>query len=159
MATDILTLGSLAFDDWSTPEKMMFGGKHSAVVHKMPGGSRVVDLLGPDEADICFRGTFYGDDAFTNAQTLDALRAAGRPVPLTFGGQYRLVLIQEALPVIERYPQLVTYTVVCLVVQNPALGDLGATTSTTGDLVSADMATSSSIATTPLGQGGIGHPQ
>ena len=145
MATDILTLGEIAFDDWSTPDKMMFGGKHAAVVHKLPGGSRVVDTLGADEADIIFRGTFYGEAAFASAQALDAMRAAGQVVPLTFGGQYRLVLIQEALPVIERYPQLVTYTVTCLVVQNPMLGALGAVVSGVGDLVGADMASMMSL--------------
>ena len=145
MANDLLTLGGLAFDDWSTPEKMMFGGKHAAVVHKLPGGARVVDTLGPDESDIIFRGTFYGDNAMANAQALDALRATGQVVPLTFGGQYRLVLIQEALPVIERYPHLVTFTVACLVVQNPMQGALGAVVASFGDLVSSDMASMMSV--------------
>ena len=146
MAIDLLSLGGLVFDDWSTPDKMMFGGKHSAVVHKLPGGARVVDLLGPDEADIVFRGTFFGDAAYESALALDALRAAGQVVPLTFGGQYRLVIIQEALPVIERYPHLVTFTVSCLVVQNPMLGALGAIVSAVGDLVASDMASMMSVA-------------
>ena len=53
MANDLLTLGGLAFDDWSTPEKMMFGGKHAAVVHKLPGGARVVELV-PGSEDATF---------------------------------------------------------------------------------------------------------
>jgi hypothetical protein len=145
MATDLLTLGGVTFDDWSTPDKMMFGGRHSAVVHKLPGGARVVDMLGPDEADITFRGTFYGDAAMENAQALDALRASGQVVPLAFGGQYRLVLIQEAVPVIERYPHLVTFTISCLVVQNPMQGVLGAIVSGFGDLAASDMASMMSV--------------
>ena len=73
------------------------------------------------------------------------MRAAGQIVPLTFGGQYRLVLIQEALPVIERYPQLVTFTIGCLVVQNPMLGALSAIVSGFGDLVASDMASMMSV--------------
>jgi hypothetical protein len=58
LATDVLVLGSLAFDDWSTPSKMGYGGRQMTAVHKLPGGARVVDTLGPDEKDIQWTGTF-----------------------------------------------------------------------------------------------------
>lgn len=45
MANDVLVLGNLTFDEWSTPERIGFGGKQALQVHKLPGGSRVVDTL------------------------------------------------------------------------------------------------------------------
>ena len=36
MPTDVLTLGGITFDDFSTPERMMGGGNQAMVVHKLP---------------------------------------------------------------------------------------------------------------------------
>jgi len=38
MPTDVLTLGGITFDDYSTPTEMMGGGNQAMVVHKLPGG-------------------------------------------------------------------------------------------------------------------------
>ena len=144
--TDTLVLGGIAFDDWSTPEKMPFGGKQAMAVHKLPGGSRVVDTLGPDEADIQFIGTMYANDAYGVADALDALRISGAQVPLMFAGRFYLVIVAEALVDIRRYPQLMNYHVSCLVVQNNMAGALGVIGSTVSNLVTSDMATALSLA-------------
>jgi hypothetical protein len=44
----VLTLGGIVFDDFSTPSAMGAGGKQAMVIHKLPGGSRVIDTLGLD---------------------------------------------------------------------------------------------------------------
>jgi hypothetical protein len=80
MATDFLVLGGIVFDEWSTPERMPFGGAHAMAVHQLPGGSRVVDTLGPIEADIRFTGLMYDNNAIGVAETLDALRLNGTQV-------------------------------------------------------------------------------
>lgn len=95
MATDILLLGALAFDDFSTPSRLGYGGKQQTAVHKLPGGARVVDTLGPDEKNIDWTGTFWGDTAFADAQTLQSMRIAGAVVPLLFGGMSYQVIIAE----------------------------------------------------------------
>jgi hypothetical protein len=51
MPTDILILAGVEFDSYSTPQRMMGGGNQAMVVHKLPGGDRTIDTLGPDEAD------------------------------------------------------------------------------------------------------------
>ena len=144
MATDFLVLGGIVFDDWSTPERMPFGGQHITAVHKLPGG-RVVDTLGPDEVDIQFTGVMYNDNAYGVSDTLDALRLAGTQVPLMFAGRFYLVIVAKTKVDIRRFPQLVSYDVACLVTQNLMAGALGAATSTVSQLVSADMATAMSI--------------
>jgi hypothetical protein len=146
MSNDTLVLGSIAFDEWSTPERMPFGGKQAMAVHKLPGGARVVDTLGPDEMDIQFTGTMFSNNAVGVADELDAMRKTGTPVPLMFAGRFYLVIVAEARADIKRYPQLVNYNVTCLVVQNNMAGVLGAVVSSVSGLVSADMASAMSLA-------------
>ena len=146
MATDLLILGGLIFDDWSTPERMPFGGKQAMAVHKLPGGARVIDTLGPDERDITWTGTFWGSGAYESALALNGLRQSGQVVPLSFAGQSYRVLVAEALVDIRRLPQYATYTVNCIVATNPMAGNLSSQASTVDTTVSADIATSGAIA-------------
>src|SRR4051812_12743879 len=104
MATDVLILGGIVFDEWSTPEKLPFGGKQAVAVHKLPGGARVVDTLGPDEMDITFGATLWGDGAYAVGLELNGLRQSGTPVALSFGGQFYLVVVQDCVIKLERYP-------------------------------------------------------
>lgn len=140
MPTDTLSLAGVTFDSYSTPRRLPFGGNQAMVVHKLPGGSRAIDTLGPDEADIFWECQFYGDDASAKVEVLDGIRAAGQVVPLIFNGQTRLVILSQFLPRNRRYPVWFEYSVVCTVYQNPSLGVLGAVASTIDDLVSADIA-------------------
>ena len=59
---DTLTLGGISFDGFSTPSHMGAGGKQAMVIHKLPGGSRVIDTLGPDDENISWSGEFFGND-------------------------------------------------------------------------------------------------
>ena len=141
MPIDVLTLGGIVFDDFSTPELMMSGGQQAMVVHKLPGGSRVIDTLGPDEANILWRGQFYGNNAYQTALTLDALRASGQVQPLTWGGQFRQVIIDTFIYEVRRMPVWVEYHISCTVYQNPALGNLVAAVPNTIDtMVQSDLA-------------------
>jgi hypothetical protein len=145
-ASDQLILGGLIFDDWSTPERIPFGGLQSMHVHKLPGGSRVVDTLGPDEMDITWHGTFWGDGAYDVALALNGMRQAGQPLPLTFGGQFYTVLISDAHVDIHRYPLHATYSITCVVTSSPMVGVLSGAVSSIDTLVSADIATALSFA-------------
>jgi hypothetical protein len=122
---DILVLGGIAFTNYSPPEYMMAGGKQAMVVHKLPGGARVIDTLGPDEADITWQGFFFGNDAYSNVLLLDSMRAAGNVIGLSWGGEAtRQVIISEFIYHIRRLPVWVEYNITCTVYENPALGDL-----------------------------------
>jgi hypothetical protein len=123
MSTQLI-LGGIVFQnyDYSPPSHMPFGGNQAMVVHKLPGGSRVIDTLGPDEADISWSGFFFANTALQQCQTLDALRAAGKVVTLTFAGMSRQVVIKNFLPKIRRFPNWVDYEISCTVSANPAFG-------------------------------------
>jgi hypothetical protein len=150
---DVLTLGGIVFDNakYMPPDRMPYGGAQQHNVHKLPGGSRVYDVLGPDEADINFSGFILDASANAIAQALDAMRQAGNVVSLVFGGTYRQVLVKHFTPGIRRYPNWVEYSVSCSVTQNPALGSPAAAggAASIPALVGSDIGTAATIATTP----------
>jgi len=136
---DILTLGGISFDGFSTPNKMMGGGNQAMVVHKLPGGSRVIDTLGPDEANVVWSGEFFGNNSYSNALALDGMRAAGQVIPLTWGGQFRSVIIDNFIYHVRRMPVWVEYSISCTVYQNPALGILGGIASSIDSMIASDL--------------------
>lgn len=138
---DTLILGGVAFDQFSTPHEIMGGGRQTMVMHQLPGGARVIDTLGPNEAPIAWDGFFYGDAAYDTALLLDAMRAAGGVVALTYGGQYRSVIIENFIYKIRKFPYWINYSVSCVVYQNPSLGTLGAVTSSIDSLILSDLST------------------
>jgi len=145
MATDTLILGGIQFDDWSTPQEIHLGGAQAMAVHKLPGGSRFIDTLGPDDDDYSWSGTFYGENAQESIRALDALRVSGAPVPLVWGGNFWTVIIShfKACPV--RYPQLWKYDITVVVAVDSMSGALGAITPGIDQLLGADMATAMSL--------------
>jgi len=98
MATDALILGPFVFDDWSTPDHLPFGGRQQVIIHRMPGGSRVVDCMGPDDHERIIVGKLYGSDAINQALMLDALRSSGSELPYSNGVEARTVVIAEFSP-------------------------------------------------------------
>lgn len=136
---DTLTLGGVFFDGFSTPPNMPFGGRQTMVVHKLPGGSRVIDTLGPDEANIAWSGFFFGNNAYSTALTLDGMRASGLVYPLSFGGQFRSVIIESFIPIIRRIPVWVDYSISLIVYQNPSLGNLAGVSTSIDALILSDL--------------------
>jgi hypothetical protein len=137
---DVLTIGGIAFDDFSTPDKLPYGGKQAMVIHKLPGGARVIDTLGPDEDDISLTGHFFGDNAYNNAVALDAIRASGQVVTFSGAGQSRQVIVSHFTYNIRRLPVWVEYSITCTVAVNPSLGNLTSTNNTIDNLILGDIA-------------------
>lgn len=140
MPTDQLVLGGIVFDDFSTPSHMGAGGKQAMVVHKLPGGARVIDTLGPDEDNIAWVGEFFGNDSNANVKALDAMRISGQILSLTFAGQFRSVIIDTFTYRWRRFPNWAEYAISCVVYQNPSAGILGAVPTTVDALVLSDIA-------------------
>ncbi len=145
MATDVLTIGGIVFDSWQAPPNAPYGGKQAMAVHKLPGGARVVDTLGPDDEDINFTGLIYGPNAASFAATLDALRVSGQTVPLSFVGRSYSVIVKQAVMTFVKYPAYARYNISCLVVVDPQVGIIGTILTSLTNIVSADLATVMSI--------------
>ncbi|MGJ0505680.1 MAG: hypothetical protein ACR652_00815 [Methylocystis sp.] len=137
MALDTLILGGFAFDSFSTPEHIPFGGDHAMVVHKLPGGQRVIDTLGPDDMDIAWHGRLWGDNALGTANALDALRRSGVQLPLAYAGRAYTVVIATFEAEIERLPMNVLYHIRCVVAQNASVSALGGAALAAADLAAA----------------------
>jgi len=145
MSDDVLILGGIAFTGYSPPDSMMGGGQQAMVIHKLPGGSRVIDTLGPDEDDVHWSGKFFGNDAYSNALALDAMRASGQVVSLTWGGQFRSVIVKHFIYRVRRLPVWVEYDITCTVYQNPMLGSLVQGASIVDTLISGDLGFAASL--------------
>jgi hypothetical protein len=88
-------LGPIAFKAFEVPERIGLGGRQSLAVHVLPGGGRVVDAMGPDEAPIRWAGMFSGEDAAERVRLLERLRRAGDPLQLFWDGWRYSVIIQD----------------------------------------------------------------
>ncbi len=95
MADIALLLGPVVFQDFEVPARINLGGDQRLAVHRLVGGARVIDSLGRDDAELRFGGVFSGRDATLRARTLDELRAAGAPLPLTWDVFYYTVILKR----------------------------------------------------------------
>jgi hypothetical protein len=138
MADDLL-LGPVSFQGYELPARIGFGGGQRLAVHVLPGGARVIDAMGRDDADIAWSGAFAGADAADRARMLDAMRVAGGVLPLAWDAFCYLVVIRVFEAAYER-PNWVPYRIACTVVadraQSPALVVASLLTGLLGDLAS-----------------------
>ena len=118
----VMILGPLVLTDFALPEKVSHGGSQAMTVHKLPGGARVVDTTGQDDADISFSGIFLGVTAVLQAALLDELRRAGQPLDLFWGFNALRVVIKDAT--LEDGFNRCDYRVTCVVL--PDIADDGA---------------------------------
>jgi hypothetical protein len=104
-------LGPFRFLAFEVPERIQSGGAQANKLHKLPGGARVMDVTGPDDAPVTWSGTFLGGSAKRRARLLDGLRVAGQPMTLLWGStSLRVVLTDCRLD--EGFNQI-RYSVTC----------------------------------------------
>jgi hypothetical protein len=119
MGGTTLLLGPVLFQDFEAPGGINFGGAQRLVVHKLPDGTRVVDALGRDDADICFSGIFTGSNATLRARLLDELRAQGLPLPLTWDAFFYTVVVSQ-FQADYTTSSWIPYTITCTVLRDEA---------------------------------------
>jgi hypothetical protein len=138
MSNVILTLGGVPFQDMEVPEKITFGGKQRVAVQNLIGGGRVVEVLGLDDGEISFSGIFFGADAASRVQMLDAARALGTALPLVWDSFFYTVIISD-FKAEYRKSNLIPFSIVCIVVSDPVASLAAAAGSVVG-LVASDIA-------------------
>lgn len=119
MAKIFLALGPIVFRDFELPPEISFGGKQRIAIHRLAGGRRVIDCLGRDDADIRFAGVLTGPEATWRAQSLDALRASGITVPLTWDVFFYSVMV-TGLSTVYRNDTWIPYSIRCSVLRDEA---------------------------------------
>ena len=90
-----ILLGGVLLDGFQAPGGLQYGGAQSLAVHRLPGGSRIIDAMGPDDADIAWHGFISGADAADRARQLDVMRQAGSEVTLAWDTSSYLVVISR----------------------------------------------------------------
>jgi hypothetical protein len=116
MATRLL-IDSFEFLGFEVPDSITFGGSQSLAIHKLPGGVRIIDSNGRDDAPIEWSGIFTGADALNRVQYLDGYRAQGQIHKLTLGTFSYNIVIKEFRPRFERAWHI-PYHIVCEVVED-----------------------------------------
>lgn len=89
-----LVLQDMTFSDMEIPGTINFGGKQILGIHQLPGGTRIIDVMSRDDADIEWEGIFLGPNATPRARQLDFYRATGQQVTLLYNTfQYECVVV------------------------------------------------------------------
>jgi hypothetical protein len=107
-------LGSVTLDGFEVSGALRFGGKQALTVHRLPGGGRVIDALGPDDADISWAGILSGGNAADRARLLDGLRRNGLTVTLAWDSFLVAVVVGELL-LDYTNPWWIPYRIRCVV--------------------------------------------
>ncbi len=123
MASLELLLGPVLFQGFELPSTIAWGGAQRLAIHRMPGGSRVIDAMGRDDNDITWAGIFTGPDAATRARGLDLMRSSGNLWPLTWGSFFYSVVIAkfEAQQVRSNW---IPYQISCCVLQDESAAQI-----------------------------------
>ncbi len=112
-------IGNIALTGFEVPDAMPWGTEQQLVDHRMPGGGRIVDAMGPLEAIYGWRGAFTGPTASYRAHLLDAMAGAGAAVPLIWGEDSRLVVIRSFRCQTTRGGWWLPYTITCIGIPQP----------------------------------------
>src|SRR6185312_9060002 len=136
---DPVILGPVVFDAFEVPEVIPWGGSQSIAIHKLPGGERIIDAMGRDDAPLSWSGIFLGPQAISRARLLDALRIAGDVLTLTWGGLSYQVVIREFRPDYKKFSHL-PYRITCEVLVDNSNGYISSSYSST-DMVQQDTGT------------------
>lgn len=141
--SDYLLIGPVLLQGFELPDHISWGGAQRLIVHRLPGGGRVIDSLGRDDADITWTGVFTGADAGLRARLIDVMRAGGRPWPLTWSSFFYSVVIKN-FDVDYRKENWLPYRLTCTVVRDEVEAIIE-TVLSTAETVLADLASANSI--------------
>jgi hypothetical protein len=144
MSQVVLTLGPVSFAGFEIPERLSFGGAQRLAVHRLPGGARVIDAMGADDAPITWSGIFSGATASERALLLDAMRGAGLTLPLSWDVFFYSVIISE-FHADYQAEFWIPYRISCTVVQDEVQFAEGIVASLT-DQATSDLTMASTLA-------------
>lgn len=141
-----LVLGTVAFQDWEIPETMPFGGSHLLRSHRLIGGKRVIDALGPDEAPLRWRGRFRGPLARLRERQLDTMRRSGKEYVLTYETFVYRVVIADFRTDAENFHEI-PYEITCEVIEDLVAASVGGLLTSLEESVTGDLADALGLAT------------
>lgn len=142
-----IILGEVEFQDFEVPATISLPVKQAATIHKLIGGDRVVDAMGPDYGDIAWSGTMLGATSTYRAQALKALVDTAQPVSLTWG-QWSFTVFAAACNFSFRFSQI-AYSLRCTIIRDDSAAQDQASPDLTGS-VAADLGAAFAASTTTM---------
>ena len=115
-----LQLGEVLFEDFEIPESINFGGPQRLGRKQLPGGYRIVDAMGADDAPIGWEGRFLGAQAVYRARALDFMRKSGSSYLLQWH-EFRYTVVIESFEAEFHAFYDVPYRLVLCVIEDGAL--------------------------------------
>ncbi|MDR3536525.1 MAG: hypothetical protein P4L71_08495 [Acetobacteraceae bacterium] len=112
--------------------------------HRLSGGQRVVDVMGPESASIAFTGAFSGIDAVQRAKRVDFLRIAGTVVPLSWDSLYFNVIVAKFQAAYQNRIWI-PFQVTCTVVRDDATDSRSAVVAQDDGLAASMLATAAAL--------------
>jgi len=144
MASTTVTLGDFEFAGMEVPESIPFGGRQALVVHKLIGGDRVIDAMGPDDDPLEWKGWFRGATAMARALYLDTQRKLGKPLTLTWS-ELRYLVVISSFSADFRRPYEIPYRISCEVVEDQTAPVNVLAPSSIDDVMDDDMGTANGL--------------
>lgn len=149
--TTTLTLntpkGNFVFNSTEVPDQINFGGTQMLNTHKLVGGARIIDALGPDDATITWKGMFLTQDAADRAQFIDYLRRTGLVCTLSWEVFKYTVIVSEFKADFKK-KFWIEFSISCQVVRDETQVIASAPAQTPIESISEDSATAMQIAAT-----------
>jgi hypothetical protein len=148
----VLQLGDFQFAEYEVPERITMTTAIRAVVHKMVGGARAVNMMGYDPAPLEWSGMLLGSNALQRARALKQMALAQKMVTLTFSEYSYAVVVTEFVESFEREYEIY-YRLRCeIVADNAAPGPSASAGIDT--LIGSDLSTANGICS-KIGNAGL----
>lgn len=94
-----LTIGSVIFNTEECPEDLPIGAvKQMNVTDTLPGGTRIVNLFGPDPQVVAWKGRLYAGNVDTRIQQLRLYAVSGQVTLLAWRGEQYNVFVSSITP-------------------------------------------------------------
>jgi hypothetical protein len=147
-----LQLGDFTFSEYEIPERITMTTAIRAVVRKMVGGARNVNMMGYDPQPLEWSGMLLGENALQRARTLKQMALAQKMLSLTFSEYSYSVVICEFVEDFQREYEIYYRIRLEVVADNAAQGPNAAPG--IDDLIGADISTANGICSS-IGNAGL----
>lgn len=115
--THSVTGERFTFARFELPEHLPFGGEQALVVHRLVGGVKHIDALGPNPTPLTWSGFFVGNNGLSRALYLDGVRKSGVPVTVTWS-ELSVQAVIKSLAFDFLMPYRIAYQITLEVVQD-----------------------------------------
>ncbi len=144
-------IGLVTLTGVEVPSELVVAGQQQTVIHRLPGGDRVINSFGVDPAPITLAGMFTGPDTASRYQALEAMRLAGAPVQLLAAGLALQAVVVGFRYTIRERGAVVPYEITVEIVPQLASALSTAGTSVLSGLIGSDAASALTSVTSTIG--------